>query len=70
MANDALDPGPEATYLYWPRNPDGTPDEERRPTGVEVHPRRRWDPFRERTVHIDLQPYDEDGVPIVPPVLP
>ncbi len=29
MAEDALDPGPDATYPFFPRNADGSPDYER-----------------------------------------
>lgn len=65
MANDALDPGPNGDYPYWPRNPDGTLDETRMPSGM------RWqrDP-NGRRVLIDVTERHPDGSPIVPPTLP
>ena len=58
MTTDALDPGPEGDYPYWPRDEeDGT----RMPTGTSIHldaHGRRWT--------VDLTPRDSDGQPIVP----
>jgi hypothetical protein len=69
MTRDALDPGPEGNYPYWPRRPDGTPAgkglaattpeeeaaEERMPTGVH----------RQDGHLVDLTPRFPDGSPIV-----
>ena len=65
MARDALDPGPDGDYPYWPRRPDGSPDPERMPT----------DPHWQRTptgelVLVDLTPRHRDGAPITPPNRP
>ncbi len=57
MAHDALDPGPLSNFPHWPRNPDGSWDTTRMPTGLH----------RERGVLIDLTPRRPDGSPIVPP---
>lgn len=34
MANDALDPGPNGDFPWWPRNPDGS---SRMPFGLRRH---------------------------------
>lgn len=65
MANDALDPGPDGTYPWWPRNPDGTWDAVRMPTGVH----RQRDRATGETILIDLTPRHPDGTPIIPPGL-
>jgi hypothetical protein len=70
VANDALDPGPEGDYPYWPRKVDGTPDEDRMPTGVEIRPPRKRNRLREGAAYFNLRPHDEDGVPIIPPERP
>lgn len=71
MANDALDPGPNGDYPYWPRRPDGRPAgiglpattpeeiaaEQRMPTGLH----------RQGGVLVDLTPRDAEGNPIIPP---
>lgn len=59
MANDALDPGPNGDYPYWPRNPDGT---SAMPTGVHKHVDGEG-----KTHAIDITPRHPDGTPIVPP---
>lgn len=64
MANDALDPGPNGDYPYWPRNADGSWDTVRMPTGV--HLQRTPDG---RVVKVDLTPRRPDGSAIVPPDL-
>lgn len=59
MATDALDPGPNGDYPYWPRDEAaGT----RMPTGV--HKNRT--PSGE-VVNVDLTMHDADGNPIQPP---
>jgi hypothetical protein len=76
MANDAFDPGPDGTYPYWPRRPDGRPAgiglpvtndaereaEERMPSGL--HYQRTPEG---RRVLVDLTPRHPNGEPIVPP---
>ncbi len=64
MANDALDPGPNGDYPYWPRLPDGSPDPERMPSGKawQRDTAGRWHP-------IDLTQRHPDGTPIVPPTI-
>lgn len=59
MANDALDPGPNGDYPFWPRNPDGT---SAMPTGLRLQPDENG-----RTHLIDITPRHTDGTPIVPP---
>lgn len=59
MTTDALDPGPNGDYPYWPRDSSaGT----RMPTGVEQQ--RTPDG---RTVNVDLTKTDANGQPIQPP---
>lgn len=60
MAHDALDPGPDGSYPYWPRRADGSWDTQRMPTGVSQTP---------GGVPVDLTPRHADGTPIVPPDL-
>lgn len=36
MAQDALDPGPDGSYPYMPRLPDGSIDPERMPRGTRL----------------------------------
>jgi hypothetical protein len=38
MPNDALDPGDDGSYPYWPRTPEGEWDAERMPTGLHFQP--------------------------------
>lgn len=64
MADDAFDPGPDGTYPYWPRLPDGSPDPARMPTGL-----RRIRRSGEVLI-VDVTPRDPDGVPINPPTIP
>jgi hypothetical protein len=65
MPNDALDPGPDGTYPYWPRTAEGEWDEVRMPTG-EHYQRRKSDG---KVFRVDLTPRQTDGTPIVPPDL-
>lgn len=58
MTTDALDPGPNGDYPYWPREGDPT----RMPTGLHEQPTPDG-----RTVTVDLTPYHPDGTPIEPP---
>lgn len=64
MARDAYEPGPNGDYPAWPRNPDGTTDRERMPTGTRTLTRtdRLGNP-----IVIDVTPRNPDGTPIVPP---
>jgi len=62
MPNDALDPGLNGNYPYWPRQEDGSEDPVRMPRG------RRWQRDSRGEWHlIDLTPRHPDGTPIVPP---
>lgn len=64
MAVDALDPGPNGDYPYWPRLPDGSPDPTRMPTG------KRWQRDRSGNLHlIDITTRDAEGTEIIPPTL-
>ena len=56
MATDALDPGPDGSYPYLPRNPDGTLDTDRMPVG---HRQQRTPDGK--TVLIDVEPTGPDG---------
>lgn len=56
MTRDALDPGPDGTYPYWPRNPDGTI-------------RRGPEPYRQDGVLIDPRPGKPDGTLVEDDVL-
>ncbi len=71
MAVDALDPGPDGTYPYWPRDAAGRPltshstaQEEDAgtymPTGLH----------RQDGRLLDLTPTGPDGQPITPPTIP
>lgn len=71
MATDALDPGPDGSYPFWPRDAAGRPltsDTDAQaagagtymPTGVRQHGDRL----------LDLTPTGPDGQPITPPTLP
>ena len=65
MAHDALDPGPDGTYPYWPRDAKGRPiigpgDDGPMPTGLT----------RQDGRLIDLTLRHPDGTPIVPPTIP
>ncbi len=66
MANDALDPGPDGSFPFVPRNPDGTVDAERFPE------RKMWHRVRGtgKRVRIDTTPRNPDGSPQVPPSIP
>lgn len=74
MAHDALDPGPDGTYPYFPRLPDGSPAwSDRCPPGYHGGRMPRGT-HRQRTpsgevVMIDMTPYDSAGNPIDPPTL-
>ncbi|CAN5860183.1 hypothetical protein BH23ACT8_BH23ACT8_15670 [soil metagenome] len=58
MTTDALDPGPNGDYPYWPRDEEsGT----RMPTGL------RWARASDgRLIRIDVTPRHRDGRPIDP----
>ena len=51
MAVDALDPGPDGSYPYIPRNADGTLDTKRMPIGLQM----------QDGVLIDVEPTLPDG---------
>lgn len=64
MANDALDPGPNGDYPFWPRLADGSPDPERMPRGLV------WQQGLDGDwLLIDLTQRDEAGAEIIPPKL-
>ncbi len=72
MAEDALDPGANGDFPFWPRRPDGSPDPERMPTGSH-----RQKTTTGEVVVVDVTPrYGPDdplgraGQPIVPPNRP
>lgn len=72
MARDALDPGPDNSYPYWPRNPDGSPKMDATgaqdggmPVGL-----RTIRLGKTKRVLIDVTPRDDAGAPIVPPTVP
>lgn len=68
MANDALDPGPDGSYPFVPRNTDGTIDSERFP---EKKMRHRGKRSRDgRPVVIDTTPRHPSGEPQVPADIP
>lgn len=71
MAVDALDPGPNGDYPYFPRDTEGKPLTSHsqaktedagtyRPTGLHT----------ENGVLLDLTPTGPDGQPIEPPTIP
>ena len=65
MAVDALDPGPNGDYPYWPRNADGSTDRKRMPKG---HRRQKVKVADDRgEVLIDITPRKPDGSEIIPP---
>ena len=85
MAQDALDPGPDGTYPYFPRRADGTPywsDNELTDgaaivvNGVRIAPMPRGTRVVRRgtwqgeRILVDVTPTGPDGSPIDPPVLP
>lgn len=76
MANDALDPGPNGDFPYFPRDAQGFPCWEgdgRTPVNGAPMPRgikRQRDRATGETVLIDMTPYDAAGNPINPPVIP
>lgn len=57
MAVDALDPGPRGDYPHLPRNPDGSLDTVRMPTGT----RRQLLPDGRTVVLVDVEPTGPDG---------
>ncbi len=70
MARDALDPGPNGDFPYWPRKPDGTEDPARMRRGSH-----RQKTTTGEVVVVDVTPrYPVDhpraGEPIVPPTIP
>lgn len=79
MPNDALDPGPENTFPWFPRLADGSPAwADSAPAdyagpvvrrGVECV--RVWGGNRHGDlVAFDITPFDATGAPINPPVIP
>ncbi len=73
MANDALDPGLDGTYPFWPRKPDGTENPERMPRGL--YPQRSQGSGKfvitDQTPRYPVDdPLGRAGQPIVPPVIP
>ena len=65
MPNDALDPGPNGDFPFWPRTVDGDWDTVRMPTG-EIRQKSTVDG---RVRLLDVTPRGTDGTPIVPPDL-
>ncbi len=65
MTTDALDPGPDGDYPHWPRNPDGTTDEERMPSGPRRSRTRR--DAAGNPVVVDPAPGNPDGSRAGPP---
>jgi len=77
MAIDALDPGPDGDYPYFPRDAQGRPlwsDTDPAPEGGTVMPRgvqTMRDPANPgRIVIVDVTPRLPDGSPIEPPTIP
>lgn len=78
MAVDALDPGPDGDYPYFPRDAQGRPIWSDTPTGEPhggTYMPRGVQPVREpggteRVVLVDLTPRHADGSEIDPPVIP
>ncbi|NML50275.1 hypothetical protein HHL19_11435 [Streptomyces sp. R302] len=77
MAVDALDPGPDGDYPYFPRDAQGRPlwsDTGPVPEGGTVMPRgiqAMRDPTnRGRVVFVDVTPRLPDGLLIDPPPIP
>lgn len=80
MAVDALDPGPNGDYPYFPRDAEGRPVWADSPPGSPVvnggapMPRgiqRMRDPGDpRRLVLVDVTPRPTDGTPVAPPVIP
>lgn len=77
MAVDALDPGPDGDYPYFPRDAQGRPlwsDMSPEPEGGTVMPR-GVQPMRDpanpgRVVCVDVTPRLPDGLPSDPPTTP
>lgn len=72
MAVDALDPGPEGDYPYFPRRADGTPSwsDTAATDGIGVNgvaPMPRGLRAQSGTT-IDVTPTNTDGTPIAPPI--
>jgi len=65
MAVDALDPGADGTFPYWPRLPDGSTDARRMPRGPRLA--RLADG---RQVFLDPAPGEPDGSSAGPPEPP
>ncbi len=65
-AQDALAPGPDGTFPFWPRRADGTTDPERMPRGA----RRQLMPDGRTVVVIDPAPGNPDGTYAGPPEPP
>ena len=78
MAVDALDPGPDGTYPWWPRDGEGRPLNSQAaaevagsgtymPHGTEVSGDRDRDGLPKRH---DISPRRPDGTAIIPPTIP
>lgn len=61
MAHDALDPGEDGSYPWFPRLEDGSWDTARMPVGDH----KQWD--GKRWVTVNLTPRHPDGSVICPP---
>lgn len=83
MANDALSPGPNGDYPWFPRRADGTPAWSDTPetdggpvvgpTGVLVAPMPRGIRHILRggqRIAVDVTPTDLGGAPVNPPTIP
>ncbi len=74
MVPRTLDPGPDGTYPWFPRLPDGSPAwKDRCPPGYQFSSVPRGTVRQGWGLHewlIDLTPYDADGKPIDPPTIP
>jgi hypothetical protein len=72
MAVDALDPGPDGDYPYFPRDADGRPAWSDTSMGTETVMPRGVQRMRHagRLAVTDLTPRHLDGTPIDPPVIP
>jgi hypothetical protein len=75
MAADALDPGPNGDYPYFPRLPDGSPAwADTVPAGYSgtvILRCESWVTLSDgRRIGVDETPRDAEGNPINPPVIP
>jgi hypothetical protein len=72
MATDALDPGPDGDYPYFPRDNQGRPAWADTATDADTVMPRGVHQMRHagRLTAIDLTPRHPDGTPINPPIIP